>query len=347
MTMKTPIPFNAHRFVCRAATILSVAVALASGGSVNLAGAAGPPLRGVEALSPATDAGALKRPEGRAPEPGRQPVPWSELGARATAQYSGDGLQIRAAGSGTATAARLRCLFQRLEGEATTEGLWLISTVTNGSCLSLRGAEGQAEEPMNDRFRVVAASVGRGSDLVGTSRCDVSARVAAGGTVALPQSRASQAAQRAFPTPFLQATGSISIDGQTVRFIRAGLVEEYTVSMDGVRQDFVVMEKPAGDPPSLSPDGVEVARRAGEGALRVELAVTGAKLEPLGDGVQLVLEKSGRKIAYSRLRVRDATGRELPARMEMQRALAFSLQPSAFPLAVLADDTGAVYPIRI
>jgi hypothetical protein len=37
------------------------------------------------------------------------------------------------------------------------------------------------------------------------------------------------------------------VTGQTVRFTRAGLVEEYSVSMDGVRQDFVVPQKPAGD----------------------------------------------------------------------------------------------------
>jgi hypothetical protein len=38
----------------------------------------------------------------------------------------------------------------------------------------------------------------------------------------------------------------------------------------------------------------------------------------------LVLNQSGRRIGYSRLRVTDATGRELPARME-RSTLAFSL----------------------
>jgi hypothetical protein len=38
----------------------------------------------------------------------------------------------------------------------------------------------------------------------------------------------------------------VAIGGQSVRFTRSGLVEEYTVSMDGVRQDFVVLERPAG-----------------------------------------------------------------------------------------------------
>src|SRR6267378_2558538 len=68
-------------------------------------------------------------------------IPWSQLGARAGADYQGDGLAI----SPTADGARLRCVFQRLEGEATREGLWLSSTVTNG---------------VNDSFRVVAVEVG-------------------------------------------------------------------------------------------------------------------------------------------------------------------------------------------
>jgi hypothetical protein len=67
-----------------------------------------------------------------------------------------------------------------------------------------------------------------------------------------------------------------------------------------VRQDFVVLERPAGN-----------------GELAVRLAVSGARVEPAAFGSQLVLENSGRKIAYSRLCVTDATGKELPARMEV------------------------------
>src|SRR5438034_8487802 len=98
-------------------------------------------------------------------------------------------------------------------------------------------------------------------------------------------------------------TGAVSLDGQTARFTRPGLVEEYSVSMDGVRQDFVVRERPAG---------------AGE--LAVRLAVSGAKVEPAAGGAWLVLENSGRKIAYSRLRVTDVTGKELTARLEVLSA---------------------------
>src|SRR5216683_2375680 len=69
-------------------------------------------------------------------------TPWSQIGAKAGADYKGDGPTVIP----TAEGARLRCVFQRLEGEATREGLWLTSTVTN---------------TVNDHFRVVATAAGR------------------------------------------------------------------------------------------------------------------------------------------------------------------------------------------
>src|SRR5947199_9684621 len=69
--------------------------------------------------------------------PAKTSIPWSQLGAKAGADYKGDGQAV----SPTAGGARLRCVFQRLEGEATREGLWLTSTVTNA---------------VNERFRVTA-----------------------------------------------------------------------------------------------------------------------------------------------------------------------------------------------
>ena len=47
-----------------------------------------------------------------------QAIPWSQLGAKAGADYRGDGLAVMS----TAEGVRLRCVFQRLEGEATREG---------------------------------------------------------------------------------------------------------------------------------------------------------------------------------------------------------------------------------
>src|SRR5438094_1182540 len=81
-------------------------------------------------------------------------IPWSQIGAKAGADYKGDGLAV----SPTAGGARLRCVFQRLEGQATREGLWLTSTVTNA---------------VNDRFRIVAAAVGRVPNVAQPSRLRV------------------------------------------------------------------------------------------------------------------------------------------------------------------------------
>src|SRR5213592_2575356 len=94
--------------------------------------------------------------------------------------------------------------------------------------------------------------------------------------------------------------GTVEVADKLARFVRPGLTEEYTVSTDGLRQDFIIEQRPVG-----------------AGPLRVELVVARVKAEPLADGARLVLENSGRKIAYSQLRVTDATGKELTARMEV------------------------------
>src|SRR5678815_3822919 len=54
-------------------------------------------------------------------------IPWSQIGEKAGADYKGDGLSVSPIENG----ARLRCVFQRLEGEATREGLWLSSTASD------------------------------------------------------------------------------------------------------------------------------------------------------------------------------------------------------------------------
>ena len=222
-------------------------------------------------------------------------IPWNQIGAKAGADYQGDGLAVTPTESG----ARLHCVFQRLDGEATPEGLWLTSTVTN---------------TVSDRFRVTAMAVGR------VTPC-------APGT-------ADRTSNIQHPTSNIQLedTGIISLAGQTVRLSRPGLTEEYSVSMDGVRQDFIVEQAPA------SPPG---------GELVVKLAVSGAQVEPAADGARLVLDHSGRKIAYSRLRVTDATGKELPARIETEPNSALCTPDSALGMAVVVNDADAVYPVRI
>jgi hypothetical protein len=221
-------------------------------------------------------------------------IPWSEIGAKASADYHGDGLDV----GPTSHGARLRCIFQRLEGEATSEGLWLSSTA--------------ARETVETRFRVIATAMGRAQR--GASEC---------------RRLAAHQSAPDFETAQLPHTGTVAIDGQTVRFSRPGLVEEYSVSTDGVQQDFVVMERPAGT-----------------GELAVRLTVTGARNEPAATGTRLVLDNSGRKLAYSRLRATDATGRELSVRIELLGTKSASGgQDSEMTLAV--NDSEAVYPVRI
>ncbi len=141
---------------------------------------------------------------GQCPTIGATPgaIPWNEIGAKAGADYQGDGLAVTPTESG----ARLHCVFQRLDGEATPEGLWLTSTVTN---------------TVSDRFRVTAIAVGR---------------TAPNATFNF------QYPESSIP---LADAGEVSVCGQTVRFSRPGLTEEYSVSMDGVRQDFIVEQAPA------------------------------------------------------------------------------------------------------
>jgi hypothetical protein len=234
-------------------------------------------------------------------------IAWNQTGAKAGAEYKGDGLTVTRTESG----ARLHCAFHRLDGEATSEGLWLTSTVSGE----------------NDLFRVTAVAVGEGKDWREGGDW-------MGGNLTLPR------------------FGAVSVEGQNVRFSRPGLTEEYAVSVDGVRQDFIVeqsLSTPAG------------------GELVLTLALTGARVEPAACGATLVLENSGRKIAYSRLRASDATGRELPARIEvlpaedkatsfnswMDRAALFGEPDFVTPaapmarLAIVVNAADVTYPIRI
>jgi len=231
---------------------------------------------------------------------GSSTIPWPQIGAKAGADYKGDGLAI----SPTAQGARLRCVFQRLEGEATREGLWLTSTDTNA---------------VKERFRVVAVAVGRQAGRAERGASEPR-RVETSQTLNPPIADAAR----------LPETGTVAIDAQTVRFTRPRLVEEYSVSMDGVRQDFLVMERPAGT-----------------GELTLRLAVSGARVEPAASGARLVLDNSGRRIAYSRLRVTDATGRQLPARIQAGIKSEIRNPKSEMDLAVVLNDADAIYPVRI
>lgn len=158
----------------------------------------------------------------------------------------------------------------------------------------------------------------------------------------------------------LPATGRIEVAGNLARFVRPGLLEEYSVSVDGVRQDFVVLERPSlGSSVSCfvpweeEKEGKrgqswekEVDRPVAE-QLCLHLAVKGARVEQSAYGATLMLPASGCKVAYWRLKVTDANGRELSARMEVPDQSASRNSDSEGSLAILVDDAEAAYPIRI
>jgi len=223
------------------------------------------------------------------------PIPLDQLGALAGKQYQGDGLSVTATPDG----ARLRCVFQRLEGQATSEGLWLTST---------------AENAKRARFRVVAVALGRTAEERSAAMCEES-------VASFLDSLTGCGWVSNHGCIPLANVGKVHVAGQTAQFIRPDLTEEYSVSVDGVRQDFIIEHPPLG---------------AGE--LRVELNVAGAKAEPLVNCARLVLNGSGRRIAYNRLRVTDVRGQELVARVEVA---------DGTRLAVVVDDAAAVYPVRI
>jgi len=124
--------------------------------------------------------------------PAKTSIPWSQIGAKASADYQGDGLAV----SPTADGARLRCVFQRLEGEATREGLWLTSTVSN---------------TVKHRFRIVAAAVGRQCCKAG----DEVTRLSSIASIRPEPPHAGSDKVQA-----IAHTGTGAIDGQMVRFTR-------------------------------------------------------------------------------------------------------------------------------
>jgi hypothetical protein len=165
-------------------------------------------------------------------------------------------------------------------------------------------------------------------------------------------------------TLVLDKQGAVQILDAHARYVRPAVIEEYSVAADGIRQDFLVTQSPAGP-----------------GPLRLQLTLRGARAEVSPDGAQLVLNESGRKLNYNRLRVTDATGRQLAAWMQVaaeSRDFQNQLKPATAPpsppgrgiegegqtgtsrslaaegegqtsssLTLVVEDAGALYPLRI
>ena len=118
----------------------------------------------------------------------------------------------------------------------------------------------------------------------------------------------------------------VAVSGDRIEYRRGPLSEWYCNSQAGLEQGFTVHAPPA------------TGHRSG--TLRLRLALSGDLTPSLaGDGGGLVLARAGgeRVLRFAGLKAFDATGRSLPSRMEF----------SGGELALLVDDTAAVYPVTV
>lgn len=101
-----------------------------------------------------------------------------------------------------------------------------------------------------------------------------------------------------------------------------GITEKFSNSTSGIRQDFIIPEKPAG-----------------EGSLQIELSLVNATARPFEDGLILTLNDSGRELAYHRLFVTDSLGKSIPANLQ------YDTDTQRITIAV--HDAQAVYPLMV
>ncbi len=130
-------------------------------------------------------------------------------------------------------------------------------------------------------------------------------------------------------TPALTADPSrdprISVAGERMGVQHDGFRIDYTSSMEGVRQDFIVERRPAGS------KALRVHLRAG-GDLRPAVSGEDEAVFMRGEG-----EHQERVAYYRGLKAWDADGRELAAHMEASGNL----------LALVVDDRDAEYPVTV
>ena len=106
----------------------------------------------------------------------------------------------------------------------------------------------------------------------------------------------------------------------TVRYARGSLVEWFRNVPEGLEHGFTLMQRPSG-----------------EGEVRVDVALNGLRAADRAEGLVLS-DATGREVlGYSGLKVWDAEGRDLPARM----------QATDTGVSILVADAGATYPVTI
>ncbi|MEO8616481.1 MAG: hypothetical protein ABI600_15160 [Luteolibacter sp.] len=118
-----------------------------------------------------------------------------------------------------------------------------------------------------------------------------------------------------------EVNGQLISNDDVVSFIRPGIVEEYRVGVDGVRQDFILADRPPGS-----------------GELILSLSLSGAEAGETAQGIKLTLDKDKRELIYSRLHVTDSAGKVMSAAIKVA---------DQHTLQIQVDDSMAIYPIRI
>jgi hypothetical protein len=109
-------------------------------------------------------------------------------------------------------------------------------------------------------------------------------------------------------------------EGARVEIRRPKLIEWYVNSPRGLEQGFTLLERPKG-----------------KGALAFELAVEDASASLRGGRV-VFATVAGRRLAYGKLGVVDAAGRELRAQLEV---------PDTGRLRIVLEDDFATYPVVV
>jgi hypothetical protein len=114
--------------------------------------------------------------------------------------------------------------------------------------------------------------------------------------------------------------GDVIAEGARIEIRRPKLIEWYLNSPKGLEQGFTLLERPKG-----------------KGALVLELAVDGARASLRGGRV-IFATSAGRKLAFGKLAVVDANGRELRARFEATNTDRFR---------IVLEDELAIYPVVV
>jgi hypothetical protein len=134
---------------------------------------------------------------------------------------------------------------------------------------------------------------------------------------------------------------NVETNGNRIEFHRqGGVVEWYVNDPKGLEQGFTISEPAISDPPS---------------AIVLDLAVRGdlsAGMMPDGKTIEFLNQSGVGLIHYGGLKVLDAGGKELPARMELTALVETGSPQSAVhnlqsTIRLVVDTAGAQYPVTI